>query len=122
MQQFTVPQFIDVENQIIGPITTRQFMILLGATIIMAISYKLFDFSLFVTISVTVLIIAATFAFVKINGQPFHLFILNFIQTWRRPNIRVWNNQAVVSEQTRRSSSLVRIISRSRRASIKNPG
>jgi len=100
MQQFTVPQFIDVENQIIGPITTRQFMILLGATIIMAISYKLFDFSLFVTISVTVLIIAATFAFVKINGRPFHLFILNFIQTWRRPNIRVWNNQAVVSEQT----------------------
>jgi len=71
MQQFTVPQFIDVENQIIGPITTRQFMILLGATIIMAISYKLFDFSLFVTISVTVLIIAATFASVRSIGQLF---------------------------------------------------
>lgn len=100
MQQFTVPQFIDVENQIIGPITTRQFMILLGAMIIVAISYKLFDFSLFVTITVTVLIIAATFAFVKINGRPFHLFVLNTIQTWRRPNLRVWNNRAIVNEQT----------------------
>lgn len=99
MQQFTVPQFIDVENQIIGPITTRQFMILLGATIIIAVAYKIFDFSLFITIAVTVLIIAATFAFIKINGRPFHLFVLNAIQTWRRPNIRVWNNRAVVSEQ-----------------------
>ena len=100
MQQFTVPQFIDVENQIIGPITTRQFMILLGAMIIVAISYKLFDFSLFITITVISLIIAATFAFVKINGRPFHLFVLNTIQTLRRPNIRVWNNRAMVNEQT----------------------
>ena len=31
MQQFTVPQFIDVEPKIIGPITTRQFLIFLAA-------------------------------------------------------------------------------------------
>lgn len=95
MQQFTVPQFIDVENQIIGPITTRQFMIFLVGAIIMAISYKLFDFSLFVTIAVVVVLLAATFAFVKINGRPFHLFTLNLVQTLRRPVLRVWNNRAV---------------------------
>jgi hypothetical protein len=95
MQQFTVPQFIDVENQIIGPVTTRQFMIFLAGAIIVAISYKLFDFSLFVTITVIVIILAACFAFVKINGRPFHFFILNLVQTLRRPNLRVWNNRAV---------------------------
>ncbi len=99
MQQFTVPQFIDVENQIIGPITTRQFMILLAAAITIGISYKLFDFSLFVTVGVITLIVAATFAFVKINGRPFHLFVLNTIQTWRRPGLRVWNNQGLIIEQ-----------------------
>ena len=45
MQQFTVPQFIDVEDKIIGPITTRQFVIMLAGFTLIGISYKLFDFS-----------------------------------------------------------------------------
>jgi len=93
MQQFTVPQFIDVEDKIIGPITARQFVIFLAAAIIIAISYKIFDFALFVVVAVVIFIIAVVFGFVKINGRPFHFFLLNIIQTWRRPNIRVWNNR-----------------------------
>lgn len=94
MQQFTVPQFIDVENKIIGPITVRQFMIFLGAAIIIAISYRIFDFTLFVTLSVFVGIVAVVFAFVKINSQPFHLFVLSLFKTLKRPKIRVWNNRS----------------------------
>lgn len=99
MQQFTVPQFIDVESKIIGPITTRQFLILLAAAVIVGISYRLFDFSLFLTIAVVVVGIAAVFSFVKVNGRPFHYFILNLIQTIRRPGIRVWNNRLTVIEE-----------------------
>ncbi|MEI8360987.1 MAG: PrgI family protein [bacterium] len=90
MQQFTVPQFIDVEDKIIGPITTRQFLILLAETIVAAISYSLFDFSLFITIFVTSLFTAFVFAFVKVNGRPFHLFVLNICQTLSRAPLRVW--------------------------------
>ena len=99
MQQFIVPQFIDVEAKIIGPITARQFLILLGATMIIALSYRLFDFSLFLVIAVVVLGIATIFAFVKINGRPFHYFVLNIIQTVRRPGLRVWNHKALIAEQ-----------------------
>ena len=93
MQQFTVPQFIDVEDKIIGPITARQFVIFLVAAIIIAISYKFFDFSLFLTFGIIVFLIAVVFGFIKINGRPFHFFLLNIIQTWRRPGIRIWNNR-----------------------------
>ncbi|MFA5131467.1 MAG: PrgI family protein [Patescibacteria group bacterium] len=93
MQQFTVPQFIDVESKIIGPITTRQFLILLAAAVIVGLSYRLFDFSLFLTITIVVVGIAALFSFVKVNGRPFHYFILNLTQTIRRPGTRVWNNR-----------------------------
>lgn len=93
MQQFTVPQFIDVEDKIIGPITARQFIIFLVAAILMAIFYRLFDFTLFATVSTIIFLLAVLLGFVKINGRPFHLFLLNLIQTWRRPNIRVWNNR-----------------------------
>lgn len=92
MQQFTVPQFIDVESKIIGPITTRQFLIFLAAAVIIGISYKIFDFSLFLTIGIVVFALAGTFAFLRINGRPFHFFLLNFIQTLRRPGLRVWNH------------------------------
>jgi len=29
-------------------------------------------------------------AFVKINGQPFHYFLLNIMQTLRRAPLRIW--------------------------------
>ncbi len=99
MQQFTVPQFIDVESKIIGPITTRQFVIFLVAAVLIGACYRLFDFSLFVTIAVIIFIVAAMFAFIKVNGRPFHLFILNAIQTIRRPRLRIWNNSAVMEVQ-----------------------
>jgi hypothetical protein len=91
MQQFTVPQFIDVESKIIGPVTTRQFLIFLGAAVIIALSYRLFDFSMFLLIAIIIGIIAVVFAFVKINGRPFHFFVLNLVQTIGRPHTRVWH-------------------------------
>ena len=99
MQQFTVPQFIDVESKIIGPLTTRQFLIILGGAIIMGLSYRIFDFSLFLTISIFTFLILVLFAFVKINGRPFHQFILSMLKTLRRPGIRVWSNRGVALDE-----------------------
>jgi len=92
MQQFTVPQFIDVESKIIGPITTRQFLIILTSAILIGLCYRLFDFALFLLCAILIAIIAAVFSFVKINGRPFHFFVLNMVQTFRRPRLRIWNN------------------------------
>ena len=99
MQQFTVPQFIDVEPKIIGPITTRQFLIFLGAALMIFLCYKLFDFTGFVLTSVFILAASGVFAFLKINGRPFHFFILNLIQTIKRPSLRIWNHKAVSLEK-----------------------
>ncbi|MBI2459673.1 MAG: PrgI family protein [Parcubacteria group bacterium] len=92
MQQFVVPQFIDVEDKIIGPITIRQFIVMLAGFLIIAISYKLFDFSLFITLGLLTLAITGIFAFLKINGRPFHYFVLNLFQTLKRPRLRAWHN------------------------------
>lgn len=90
MQQFVVPQFIDVEDKIIGPITTRQFIIMLAASLLIAVFYKIFDFTLFATSGLIVLLIAGVIAFLKVNGRPFHFFILNLFQTFKRPKLRIW--------------------------------
>lgn len=91
MQQFIVPQFIDVETKIIGPISARQFIIILVAGIISFILYKLMTFFTFVIGCSIVLGFAAALAFAKINGQMFHIFMLNLAQTLKKPRLRVWN-------------------------------
>lgn len=97
-QQFMVPQFIDVEDKIIGPVTTRQFVIMLAAVLLVFLFYKLFAFMYFVFAAFVVLAIAAVLAFALVNGRPVHFFLLNFLQTAKRPRLRVWDKAAYVED------------------------
>lgn len=98
MQQFVVPQFIEVEDKIFGPITTRQFLILLVAGTLVFLAYRFGDLSLFIFTTVFVGGFSLVLAFVKINGQNFHYFLLNIIQTLRKPSLRVWQKEYTKEE------------------------
>lgn len=90
--QFVVPQFLDVEAKIIGPITARQFVIMLGTLLLEFVIYRVFLNILFVILlGVPTLAIGIAFAFAKVNGQPFHYMVISVIQTLRRPGKRVWD-------------------------------
>jgi len=89
--QYVVPQFIDVEDKIFGPVTARQFVILLVAGLTLFVAFKLADFALFIFLAAVLGGGALVVAFVKINGQAFHYFLLNIVQTLRRPALRIWN-------------------------------
>ncbi|MFA5124537.1 MAG: PrgI family protein [Patescibacteria group bacterium] len=98
MQQVVVPQFLDVEDKIIGPVSVRQFIELIVGGLIIVVFYKIFDFSLFVVSGLMVLAITLIIAFAKINGQPFHLFLLNFVQTLKNPKLKVWRKFFTLDE------------------------
>ncbi len=90
--QFVVPQFLDVEPKIIGPITARQFLIMLAVLLLEFVIWRLFlNIFAVLGLGIPVLAIGTTFAFAKINGQPFHFIALNVMQTLRRPSRRVWD-------------------------------
>lgn len=92
--QFVVPQFLDVESKIIGPVTARQFLIMLGVLLSEFVVYRVF-LSLVAQLAIGVPILAAglTFAFFRVNGQPFHFMALNMVQSWRKPMLRVWDKR-----------------------------
>lgn len=90
MNSFVVPQFIDVEAKIIGPITLRQFVISLIGGFGVVIAYKFFDTGLFIISLLVIGGIVFLFGFFKVNGRAFHLFLLSVLQTIKRPGIRVW--------------------------------
>lgn len=91
-QQFVVPQFLDVEAKIIGPITGRQFVIMLVTLGSEFIIYSIFlNIAVVIILGLPVLVMGIIFAFAKVNGQPFHFIVLNMVQTLRRPSLRVWD-------------------------------
>ncbi len=96
--QVVVPQFIDAENKIIGPITVRQFGELVVGGLIIVILYRTLNFVPFVISGLVVLSLTIIIAFARINGQPFHLFALNFIQTLKNPKLKVWRKSDDVND------------------------
>ena len=89
-EQFVVPQFIDAEDKIFGPVTARQFIILMVAGLTDFALFKLLSFVPFLIVAIPILCLAGLIAFVKINGQAFHYFFLNLLQTLKKPKLRVW--------------------------------
>ncbi len=70
--RYTVPQFIDVEDKIFGPLSFRQFAYLTGGAGLCYIIYTLIP-SLFLGILaiIPVAMFAIALAFVKVNEKPF---------------------------------------------------
>src|SRR3989339_2250268 len=125
MDQIVVPQFLTVEDKIVGPIKVRQFIEMMIAGLMMFVFYRIFDFALFLVLSVIVGSITGVLAFVPINGQPFHFFLLNFFDTLKSPKLKVWrkkvtrsdiisstakpNKKAIIQPAIRQSISLSRL-------------
>ena len=96
--QYTVPQFIDREDKIIAFITVRQFLIMIVGAILIAVAYAALSFTYFLVAALIIFVLTAVLAFVKINGRPFHFFLISFIERIKKPNVRVWNKDLTDSE------------------------
>lgn len=105
--QFIVPQFIDVEDKILGPISVRQFIIFLAGAGLLVGDYQIL-FKLanqpaaFLFSALGILMLTIAFAFVRVNGRPFHTFLLSVLQTLKNPRMRLWNNVVTERLQYRR--------------------
>lgn len=96
--QFVVPQFIDVEDKILGPISVRQFVILIVGTGLLFAAYRFADFGLFLFEAFFIVVLTMAFAFLRVNGRPFHFFLVNFFQTLRRPKLRIWKQEVTKAD------------------------
>lgn len=96
--QFVVPQFIEVEDRILGPLSVRQFLILLIGGLLEVALWKILNLIPFILVGIPLLLLTGVFAFAKINGMPFHFFLINLIQTLRRPRQRVWDKTLTTAE------------------------
>lgn len=75
--RYQVPQFVDIEDKIIGPFTLKQFLMYVGATMVLVPVYLSSDLSLFITIALPVYGIAVAFAHVKIANRSLFTTVYN---------------------------------------------
>ena len=69
--RFAVPQFIDVEDKIFGPLTFRQFVYLAGGGGLAFLAYKLIPSFFGFIVALPIAGFAFALAFVKVNEKPF---------------------------------------------------
>jgi hypothetical protein len=88
--QYTIPQFVEVEDKVIGPLTTKQFLYLVAGGVFLVIAWSFADVGLFVILVILTAIAVIPFAFVKINGRSFEIFLSAIIKFYTRPKLRLW--------------------------------
>ena len=90
MRQFQVPQFIDVEDKIFGPLTWKQFAYLLVGGLITWLTYKVFPKVVFMLIGMPIGGFALALAFYKPNNRPFILMVRNALKFFSGPRLYLW--------------------------------
>ncbi|TSC59774.1 MAG: Uncharacterized protein LiPW15_794 [Parcubacteria group bacterium LiPW_15] len=88
--QFQVPQFIETEDKIIGPLTLRQFFYIAGGAALILASYFALQFWLWIIVTLLIAAVSVGFAFVVINGKPLPKLLLAAFNFYWNPQIYAW--------------------------------
>lgn len=87
---FNVPQFIDVEDKIVGPLTWKQLLWMIGMGATLLFLFSIFERIPFVIIAIPTVLAFVAFAFYRPNGFPLTTFVFYTILFIFRPKIAVW--------------------------------
>jgi hypothetical protein len=101
---YNVPQFIDTEDKLVGPLTAKQLGWLFGAGAIILVVWNLLDFGTFIITAILVLALFSAFAFYKPNGQPFLKFVISMVFFGVRPKIYVWKRDQQIKLTLKKSA------------------
>jgi len=93
--QFQVPQFIESEDKVIGPLTMRQFVYVgVGAGICAILFFTLATW-LWIIFSAIIMGGVVAFAFIKIDGRPFVNVVMSAFNFYWKPQIYLWHSEHV---------------------------
>ncbi len=94
--QFAVPQFIDVKDKVFGPLTTQQFLYIMGGVGLGLIEYFTVSIPVFVILIIPTAAFFLALAFYKVNGRPFYFFLANMSNFVIHPTRRYWHRDPLL--------------------------
>lgn len=96
--QFSVPQFIEVEDKIFGPFTFKQFIFIVGGAGLSYFVYSLLPQKIALVAMLPVMGFALALAFYKINDRPFLNILESAFYYTIRGKLFLWKHTDKVKE------------------------
>jgi hypothetical protein len=87
---FNIPQFIDQEDKIVGPLTAKQLGWMFGAGAILLVLWNLLDFTAFILAALVTGAVFGAFAFLRPYNQSFLSFLLSVFSFSFKPKVYIW--------------------------------
>lgn len=94
--QYKVPQNIDIEDKVIGPLTLKQFIYLMtGGGILFVIRFSLPEALSFLFMPIAVLVgsFFLALAFLRPGDRPFEIYLFSIATALIKPRKRVWKKE-----------------------------
>ncbi len=91
--QFQVPQFIEVEDKIFGPLTFKQFVYIAGGAGLSYLLWRILPIYLAAPLIMGAAGIGLALAFMQYNGRPFILALEYGFYYLVRSKLYLWNNE-----------------------------
>jgi hypothetical protein len=85
-----VPQYIDVEDKIAGPLTAKQLGWIVGLGIILLVLWNMLPKPVFFILGLPLSVLFVALAFYKPYGQPLGSFVIFGIMYFFRPKVYFW--------------------------------
>lgn len=98
MRQYHVPQFIMIEDRVIGPFTIKQALYIGGGAILIFAAWTFLEFFIFLPLAALVGSFVGSLAFLKINGQSFPLILKNAVFYVLRPRLYTWQKRTAIEK------------------------
>ena len=99
--RFQVPQFIEVEDKIFGPLTLKQFIYLAGGGAAIFLLYISLPFFLFIIFALPIGGLAAALAFYKVNNKPLIKVMENAFKHYTSAKIYTWKKREKKAQKTK---------------------
>ena len=97
--RYQVPQFIEVEDKIFGPLTFKQFIYLAGAGGICLIFFTLLPLYFAVLCMLPFIALGFALAFYKVNGRPFIVAVEHAVGYFFGHKLYLWKQRGQKSAE-----------------------
>ncbi|MHB8660966.1 MAG: PrgI family protein [Minisyncoccota bacterium] len=96
--EYQVPQFIEVEDKIVGPLTLKQFIYIAGGGGLCILFFVYLPFLLAILICIPIASLAAALAFYKVNGKPFVNVLEAGFNYYTRSKLFLWKHHEITAK------------------------
>lgn len=94
--RFEVPQFIEIEDKIFGPLTWRQFVYLGGGVGAAVVMFLVLPTIIAIMVGLPLALLAGALAFYPINNRPFSYFLEAVWSYFTNSRLYLWRRKAEI--------------------------